>query len=223
MDADINPSFKIEPQQLMAFGKARLWDGTVQENIGRQKFNVSSLRECYTLGGEVCRILQDPLSGFMVPVDCWGRILSRAQFNEVLSKVDDFYDYGPTAERIAESNRQTMLLEAMAASQLAEPSETSRPGYVYLARGDHGYHKIGKAGDVDARIQALSTASPFAIHLVLKFSTPDPDRLERALHDLFVAKRLRGEWFELDEADLKDIRTLHGMHVPYDMNNVDGK
>lgn len=69
---------------------------------------------------------------------------------------------------------------------------------IYFAQtGDNRYIKIGYAGDVSKRLDALQTASP--IDLKLLASMPGDHKLERALHERFEWLRERREWFRTHE------------------------
>jgi hypothetical protein len=63
-----------------------------------------------------------------------------------------------------------------------------------------GHTKIGKADDPRARLRGLQTGSPSRLDLV---GTLPGDRSEEArLHRLFDARRVRGEWFDLNSDEL---------------------
>ena len=80
--------------------------------------------------------------------------------------------------------------------------ELSTPfGYVYLLRSSHGY-KIGKSSSPKSRIASLRTASPFPLHVEAVIYAQYMDALEKALHERFYDKKIRGEWYALTEADV---------------------
>ena len=74
-------------------------------------------------------------------------------------------------------------------------------GYVYLLQTEHGY-KIGKSVNPKSRIASLRTASSFKIHVLAVIYASKMGALERALHASFASKKIRGEWYLLDEADI---------------------
>lgn len=76
-------------------------------------------------------------------------------------------------------------------------------GFIYIARcGEH--YKIGYTQqNVAKRISALQTGNPATITLVGSIIGTIFD--EARWHDYFAPKRIRGEWFKLDEDDVKCI------------------
>lgn len=82
------------------------------------------------------------------------------------------------------------------------PPETK--GYVYLFRADTGVYKIGSSKDPSARLQSLGTM-PFGLELLHQMPSNDPHWVERMLHKRFGPKRVRGEWFALDEREVAAI------------------
>jgi hypothetical protein len=81
----------------------------------------------------------------------------------------------------------------------------SRTGYVYfIAAG--GRVKIGRAKSIKARMNALASGCPYALHLV--HYEPGGVHLETQYHRRFAAHRDRLEWFRI-EGDLEAF--LQGM------------
>lgn len=90
------------------------------------------------------------------------------------------------------------------AKQRQRPPTPPKPGYVYVVRcGEH--YKIGMTADPLRRMPQLALQLPHPPELVSLQSVSDAVGEERRLHERFAAKRLNGEWFALDEADLKAI------------------
>lgn len=85
--------------------------------------------------------------------------------------------------------------------------EFEHGGFIYVAsiESDKSLFKIGMAGNVKQRIDALRTASPYLLSLACAFFVPNMRFAERALHDRYADKRIRGEWFRLSREDLNDI------------------
>ena len=82
-------------------------------------------------------------------------------------------------------------------------------GCVYLV-GDwdkeHRY-KIGVTrGDVYNRIKKLQTGNSGEIYLVDKFETEHPFVMEKMLHQWYHDSKALGEWFELDDEEVKTFR-----------------
>lgn len=78
-------------------------------------------------------------------------------------------------------------------------------GYVYIL-GGAGYYKIGLSKDPKQRISSFAPKLPFDTEIVHIIKTNDMYRLESELHAKFSGKRSNGEWFELDESELEQIR-----------------
>ena len=69
---------------------------------------------------------------------------------------------------------------------------------------DHaGVYKIGFTNLVDRRISELGAKAPAELELVHEIKTDDPRGVEKYWHQRFEAKRMRGEWFKLNAADVK--------------------
>ena len=95
-----------------------------------------------------------------------------------------------------------------------EGSEDGRPTagdpcYVYLMTDTtNGFHKIGISNRPEYREGTLQSEKP-TIELVCTKQYPSraiASAIESALHAVYAGKRLRGEWFELSERDLEDIK-----------------
>ena len=71
----------------------------------------------------------------------------------------------------------------------------------------NGYHKIGISNKPEYRERTLQSEKPTIVLLCAKeFPTRIiAEAIESALHKAFEDKRLRGEWFALDENEVLDI------------------
>lgn len=94
------------------------------------------------------------------------------------------------------------------------PSSTSKsqvskkPGFIYLVRADTGEYKIGYSGNVEQRVKAFSVQPPFEYELVHTIPVDDMIRAEALVHERFAHKRIRGEWFALNEEEVEQIVQL---------------
>lgn len=79
-------------------------------------------------------------------------------------------------------------------------------GCVYIVKAD-GLYKIGSSKRPHKRIAQLRTASPFIepVHHIQCFAWRE---VERFLHRVFASKRVVGEWFALNDADLDRIASI---------------
>lgn len=79
-------------------------------------------------------------------------------------------------------------------------------GYVYLIcdPGQNTY-KIGVTRDLaQKRLKRLQTGNSSELHIIYSVYTTYPFRLETILHNKFNHKRASGEWFYLDQDDIKN-------------------
>lgn len=86
----------------------------------------------------------------------------------------------------------------------ASPLNGISTGNVYLMRNNrNGHHKIGfTSKDPKFREATLQSQEP---EVELIWSIPKDMAFEKYLHEIFAEKRLRGEWFDLDDNDLQEI------------------
>ena len=75
------------------------------------------------------------------------------------------------------------------------------PGFCYLIRHPSGLHKIGRSIDPLARLCRIAPKS-LGLQLVHHIATGDMPWLERYLHQAFSHRRVRGEWFNLTDAEI---------------------
>jgi len=78
-------------------------------------------------------------------------------------------------------------------------------GYIYVYR-DSDLYKIGKTLNIKDRNKKYTTENPRAI-MIHSYMIKNYDREERRLHEKFKDKRIRWEWFELNEEDILYIKS----------------
>ena len=86
-----------------------------------------------------------------------------------------------------------------------------RYGNIYIIRaGQTNNYKIGVANDVGFRIKNMQTSHYELLEVVRTFYNENVYNLEKRLHQKFrdKGKHIRGEWFNLDTKDIKDIERL---------------
>lgn len=91
---------------------------------------------------------------------------------------------------------------------LETKEELDSSGFIYVIFIDTGaerFYKIGMAKQFSSRFDTHQCASPFEIRVALCYFVGHMRSEERALHAAFASKRVRGEWFALEPADLAAI------------------
>jgi len=91
--------------------------------------------------------------------------------------------------------------------QLAGEDTAAVGGHVYVISRADGLCKIGQTRNLAARHVELQRRWG-VVTLLVTVPTPNLNNLEGMLHGHFAPKRRAGEWFELDEMDIKYIRGL---------------
>jgi hypothetical protein len=114
---------------------------------------------------------------------------------------------GDRQPRSIASEPATKNFGNMGPVSLTRTSSNPTVGYVYLIWSQYGY-KIGKAVNVQTRTKLFSVKLPFPIRVEHYAKFNDYSQAERSLHVYFDAKRLEGEWFDLNEEDIALIKTL---------------
>jgi uncharacterized protein (DUF433 family) len=73
---------------------------------------------------------------------------------------------------------------------------------VYLIKTSKRLYKIGKTQNLQQRIAGYHTHLPILFRVVRQYMASNMTELEEALHIVFQHKRVKGEWFELNNDDL---------------------
>lgn len=90
----------------------------------------------------------------------------------------------------------------------ALPKLDEPAGYVYVIQdvSNTWQYKIGRTNYPKRRINRFGVTLPFETEVVAILQTEDAAALERELHQHFANDRRRGEWFDLTEAQVQQIR-----------------
>lgn len=83
------------------------------------------------------------------------------------------------------------------------PIET---GYVYLLKSSTAFWKIGKTKNPVDRRKTFSVKLPFEVQYAHLIYCHDMNKLEKEMHIIFKKKRVDGEWFSLNEDDVRWIK-----------------
>ena len=84
-------------------------------------------------------------------------------------------------------------------------------GYVYIIRAENNVYKIGKAKRLDERVNTFGVKLPIKTELYCSCEMDDYSKFEKDMHIRFAEKRVHGEWFNLTERDLEEIKALMGV------------
>lgn len=119
-------------------------------------------------------------------------------------------EYHDVAQLLEEIVKQEA--EADQPDELSSAVALTSYGFVYLVRGHPREYKIGRTNLVDRRLSELGVASAVEQTLIHEIKTDDPVGVEAYWHSRFGAKRMRGEWFKLDAADVRAFRRWKKIH-----------
>jgi len=73
---------------------------------------------------------------------------------------------------------------------------------VYILKTGKNLYKIGKTRNLRQRLSAYHTHLPVLFRIIRQYPVSDIAGLEQNLHIVFQHKRIKGEWFELNNQDL---------------------
>lgn len=80
-------------------------------------------------------------------------------------------------------------------------------GVVYFLRAENGLTKIGWTQNLKTRKTTLEAKEKTKTELVHYISSQDCLTLEKVIHTVFSEKRVQGEWFDLNDEDIKMFKT----------------
>lgn len=89
-----------------------------------------------------------------------------------------------------------------------QPSNQPETGYIYLIKLENGLYKIGKSKHLAQRMEVFAVSFPMKWELYYSFQSTDYTMAEKALHAWFSKKREIGEWFRLNDRDVKSITMI---------------
>ena len=93
------------------------------------------------------------------------------------------------------------------------PFKEPNSGYVYLLRGIiEGYKrcfKIGRSGDPSDRYETFKLILPFDVMYEHTIVCRNMIQAEAYFHLLFDHRRIKGEWFALEDIDLSIFKSIH--------------
>ena len=87
-----------------------------------------------------------------------------------------------------------------------------RKEFLYIIKSNLGY-KIGRTNNIDNRNAIFNVKLPFDWHFADIFPVDNSKKLEKLFHSIFRLKKINGEWYDLLESDVMDIK--HFLQTPY--------
>jgi hypothetical protein len=86
-------------------------------------------------------------------------------------------------------------------------STSFSPSFIYVITAQEfiGTYKIGLTNSIERRLADMQTGCPYLLFALRSYMVTNPVAVEAMLHAFFHKKRVRGEWFRLDDTDLNYI------------------
>lgn len=135
------------------------------------------------------------------------------ELREIIQELCKTYDV-LSEEEIDQHNKEVYLRcfgddinSSPKAKSKPKPTKTRNPakGFLYLIRyADSNQFKIGLSANPSKRLEQLQTSTPNILHLVHTIKVDDMVGSELFFHLKYQSKRIRGEWFELSEDEVKE-------------------
>lgn len=121
--------------------------------------------------------------------------------------VQDCIAFANEARRLIEEGkeRQARFIKKQEEKQRKEDERKTKVGTIYVITNGARY-KIGKTTNLSQRLQGLQTSNPDPLETVLECEVQGYDIVEKLLHKKYADKRSSGEWFNLSEIDVQEIR-----------------
>lgn len=138
-------------------------------------------------------------------------IINKSAFDDLINEVNFFYsrfnenDFDNIEEQLSD-----LICREQNEGGFDIPKKKERKihkGYVYFVGGG-GYYKIGKAVDMKERMKFYEIKMPFECKLVHVIKTNDIAKCEKKFHKRFDLNRRNGEWFQLNENDIQEVKNV---------------
>ena len=105
-------------------------------------------------------------------------------------------------------------LQKRAVDNLVEKYKEVEGAFIYIVKsGD--FYKIGYASSLSGRLHNFEGANPNGIELIWAAVFTEYKKLEKMIHERFNEKRVKGEWFKLNEEDIELIKKLDTIPIGY--------
>lgn len=146
-------------------------------------------------------------NGMVIVCDANGAILTQDEFETLVDYWGSLYDKVTHEEIVTQNKQKREALLSSPVPQQPEVEKQKQQGYVYLIGGG-GFYKIGKAINLDRRLNQISPKLPFEVSLIHSIETDDISEMEEAFHEMFAPKRANGEWFRLNQEDIDYLKSF---------------
>jgi excisionase family DNA binding protein len=87
---------------------------------------------------------------------------------------------------------------------------TGNLGFVYILKADNGLCKIGMCINLKQRLKQIDAAVPSILELFGFIETLESRNLEAKIHRRYSSKRVKGEWFNLEDESLLELQQYQG-------------
>lgn len=161
--------------------------------------------------GETWTFREDPESGGIYAMEAHGVIMDPGQAKHLFDRMRIFFSHYGT-ERITKHNAGLLDRERNSPPVHYDPKDMRpwrMPGWIYVIKSPDGLYKIGKTKrKPDERLSEFIPKLPFDTEIVCLIQAENHSGFEAGLHQKFADKRVRGEWFRLDEKDIEYLKGL---------------
>jgi len=89
-----------------------------------------------------------------------------------------------------------------------EKKEIDRAGFVYviyIEAGEERFCKIRKSVNFNDRLTSHQCSSPFDVCVAVCYFVGNMNLEEKELHGIYKEKHIRGEWYRLEDEDIREI------------------
>lgn len=147
-----------------------------------------------------------------VPADQMGLLFTKDEVREIVEILTTYLETFP--DDLLQVERDAFFKkyfpERYGLSRKPTPVKVRKAveGSVYLMKSLEGY-KIGIAKDPLSRLNSIRTSAP-SIEMIHTFEADDYRMAEDLLHKEFQTKHINGEWFDLSDSEVEDIKFISG-------------
>ena len=109
----------------------------------------------------------------------------------------------------AKEKRQKIQNEFQSKNHKNKDKPVENKGIVYLLKIENKpQYKIGVTNNLNRRLKQISPKMPFELKVIHTIKDNQIYKLEEKLHNKFKDKKIKGEWFKLNDNDVNYIKGL---------------